>query len=82
MPLWSDLRPPHWFPSAVATQAGWTDPRTGEVLITVTGLLDKQQKLLGIAGGFESDAFQSIAYQSVLNLHGAFEADAFQATFH
>jgi len=30
---------PHWAPNAIATEAGWTDPKSGELLVAVQGLL-------------------------------------------
>lgn len=38
MSLWNNNQPPVLYPHAVATPAGWADPVTGEVLVTVTGL--------------------------------------------
>jgi len=38
MPLWTLTEPPHWAPNAVATPAGWVDPDTNELLITIDGL--------------------------------------------
>lgn len=35
---------PHWAPNAVATEKGWTDPKTGELLIAVQGLLEEAPK--------------------------------------
>ncbi len=33
-----NLTPPKWAPYAVATEQGWTHPRTGEILISLKGL--------------------------------------------
>jgi hypothetical protein len=38
MSLWNNSTPPVLYPDAVATPAGWADPVTGELLVTVTGL--------------------------------------------
>lgn len=38
MSLWNNQTPPVLYPDAVATPAGWADPKTGELLVTVTGL--------------------------------------------
>jgi hypothetical protein len=38
MALWNDNQPPVLYPDAVATPAGWADPITGELLVTVSGL--------------------------------------------
>lgn len=38
MSLWKNDRPPVLYQDAVATPAGWADPVTGELLVTVTGL--------------------------------------------
>ena len=35
---------PHWAPNAVATDKGWTDPNTGELLVAVEGLLEEAPK--------------------------------------
>lgn len=36
--------PPVWAPNAVATDKGWTDPVSGELLIAVDGLLEEAPK--------------------------------------
>jgi len=38
MSLWTDQTPPVLYPNAVATEAGWADPVTGELYVAVTGL--------------------------------------------
>jgi len=38
MSLWTDQTPPVLYPNAVATPAGWADPVTGELYVTVSGL--------------------------------------------
>ena len=38
MPLWSLTNPPVWKSNAVATPAGWEDPDTGELIVTIEGL--------------------------------------------
>jgi len=38
MSLWTLTNPPVWKSDAVATSAGWADPDTGEVLVTIDGL--------------------------------------------
>jgi len=38
MSLWSLNSPPLWFPTAVATPAGWANPDTGELIVTIVGL--------------------------------------------
>ncbi len=30
--------PPSWAPNAIATDKGWVDPNTGEVLLAIEGL--------------------------------------------
>lgn len=30
--------PPAWAPNAIATDKGWVDPNTGEVLLAIDGL--------------------------------------------
>lgn len=35
---WSLTNPPSWFPDAVATDKGWVDPATGELLVAIRGL--------------------------------------------
>lgn len=37
-------QPPAWAPNAVATNLGWCDPKTGEVLIAIPGLKDQIDK--------------------------------------
>lgn len=29
---------PYWAPNAIATTQGWVDPKTGELLMAITGL--------------------------------------------
>lgn len=36
--------PPVWAPNAVATEKGWADPDSGELLIAVEGLLEEAPK--------------------------------------
>lgn len=36
-----NLTPPKWAPNAVATEQGWTDPKTGEILVSLKGLKSK-----------------------------------------
>lgn len=36
--------PPAWAPNAVATEQGWTDPVSGELLIAIEGLLEQAPK--------------------------------------
>lgn len=31
-------RAPDWMPDAVPTELGWKDPRTGEIILGITGL--------------------------------------------
>lgn len=38
MSLWKNDKPPVLYPDAVATPAGWVNPTTGELLVTVIGL--------------------------------------------
>ena len=38
MSLWGINTPPVWAPEAVATPAGWADPDTGELLVTIVNL--------------------------------------------
>lgn len=35
---------PHWAPNAIATEQGWVDPDSGELLIAVEGLKIKKTK--------------------------------------
>lgn len=30
--------PPNWMPDAIPTELGWKDPRTGEIILGITGL--------------------------------------------
>lgn len=30
--------PPDWMPDAIPTEFGWKDPRTGEIILGITGL--------------------------------------------
>jgi 6,7-dimethyl-8-ribityllumazine synthase len=41
MSNWSLATPPTYHPTAVATASGWTDPITGEVLVTIRALTTK-----------------------------------------
>lgn len=41
MPLWTNVKPPHWVPDAVATNSGWADPDSGEVYVAIGGLTDR-----------------------------------------
>lgn len=34
-------QPPKWAPNAVATDRGWEDPNTGELLVSIRGLKSK-----------------------------------------
>jgi len=34
--------PPVWAPNAVATELGWTDPDSGELLLAIEGLLAEE----------------------------------------
>lgn len=36
-----NLTPPKWAPYAVATERGWVNPKTGELLISLKGLKSK-----------------------------------------
>lgn len=38
MSLWTNQQPPELYPNAVATDAGWADPVTGELYVAITGL--------------------------------------------
>jgi hypothetical protein len=42
MSNWSLEKPPTYFPTAVATTQGWTDPTTGEVYVAIANLTGKQ----------------------------------------
>lgn len=42
MALWDYNTPPKWFPTAVATANGWSDPVTGELLVAITALTTKK----------------------------------------
>jgi hypothetical protein len=37
-------QPPRYAPNAVATARGWEDPKTGELLVSVKGLIDMMPK--------------------------------------
>lgn len=42
-----NLTPPSWAPYAIATDQGWTHPKTGEILVSYRGLktrIDAQMK--------------------------------------
>ena len=41
MSTWNRRTPPHWFPGAIATEHGWENPVTHEVLVDIGGLLDE-----------------------------------------
>lgn len=36
--------PPVWAPNAVATEKGWVDPDSGELLLAIDGLLEEAPK--------------------------------------
>lgn len=36
--------PPRWAPYAIATERGWVDPKTGELLISLKGLKSRIEK--------------------------------------
>lgn len=38
MPIWTKDKPPSYFPNAIATERGWENPDTGEVLVSIGGL--------------------------------------------
>ena len=38
MPSWTFDKAPTWAPKAIATDKGWVDPKTGEVLVACTQL--------------------------------------------
>jgi hypothetical protein len=40
MSLWTKTNPPSWFPTAVATERGWENPVTHEVLATLAQVAD------------------------------------------
>lgn len=46
--MYQSLSPPRWAPGAIATERGWTDPRTGEILVARKDLLSKQPILIPI----------------------------------
>lgn len=46
MSNWSIKSPPTYFPTATATNLGWTDPVTGEVLVALAGLTAKRTDAL------------------------------------
>jgi hypothetical protein len=35
---WSLTQPPNWVPDAIATDRGWVDPATGELIVAIRGL--------------------------------------------
>lgn len=39
MPSWTFDKAPTWAPKAIATDKGWVDPKTGEVLVACTQLV-------------------------------------------
>ena len=49
MPLWTYVRPPYWFPTAVARPAGWVNPTTGEILVCISSLDEKRNDELDLA---------------------------------
>lgn len=48
MSSWSLKSPPTWFPTAVATANGWTNPVTGEILVWLSGLTTKRTDANGV----------------------------------
>lgn len=36
--MYNNFAPPKWAPSAIATDQGWVNPKTGELLISLKGL--------------------------------------------
>lgn len=42
MSLWTHIRPPKWFPTAILGKGGWINPKTKEVLVAIRGLTDKR----------------------------------------
>ena len=46
MSSWTKTNPPHWFPAAVATERGWENPVTGEVLVAIDHLADASAPLV------------------------------------
>lgn len=63
MGQWTLNSPPTWYPTAVATDAGWVDPDTGMVLIAISRLASKAG-----AGDVLSVAFGDTAYDQGDNL--------------
>jgi hypothetical protein len=61
MPLWTLDNPPAPRNAngklCVATEAGWTDPDTGEVLIAISNLTDKAGEADVIAVAFDAEAY-------------------------
>lgn len=43
MSFWDYNKPPVWFPTAVATDRGWENPDTGEILVAIRSLKDRTQ---------------------------------------
>lgn len=41
MPIWTYTRPPHYAPESVASEKGWEDSETGEVLVAIGELSSK-----------------------------------------
>jgi len=72
MSLWSLNSPPNYKRDAIATPAGWTDPVTGELLVTIIGLST-------FKGGLSD--LVSVAFTSTDRLFGAGQTMTLVATF-
>lgn len=44
-----NLTPPKWAPYAVATEQGWTNPKTGEILVALKGLKSRIEAVVEAA---------------------------------
>ena len=46
MSSWGYDKKPVWFTSAIASQSGWINPDTGEVLVAIRQLIDKRRDFI------------------------------------
>lgn len=46
MPLWGYDDKPEFFPNAIATESGWVNPETGEILVAIRQLRTKRRDFI------------------------------------
>jgi hypothetical protein len=46
MPSWGYDKSPVWFPTAIATESGWINPDTNEVLVAIRQLRTKRREYI------------------------------------